>query len=160
EAAPSLVPGEPWFAAASATATATTPVSAPPPDSAGSMSVSICLIVKNEEANLAHCLGPVAELAHEGVVVDTGSTDRTREIAASLGARVFDFPWVDNFAAARNECLRHATGDYVFWLDGDDRIEPDQIGKLRALFAGLKDENAAYAAKCVCDGAPGSGPTV
>jgi glycosyltransferase involved in cell wall biosynthesis len=124
------------------------------------MTVSLCLIVKNEEANLADCLGPVGELAHEVVVVDTGSADRTREIARAHGARVHDFPWVDSFAAARNECLRHATGDYIFWLDADDRVEKDQVGKLRALFAGLKDENAAYVMKCVCDAEPGSGPTI
>ena len=60
------------------------------------------MIVKNEEANLPACLESVRDLFHEVIVVDTGSTDRTKEIAASFGARVFDFPWVDNFAAARN----------------------------------------------------------
>jgi GT2 family glycosyltransferase/tetratricopeptide (TPR) repeat protein len=136
------------------------PVSAPLAANGRPMSVSICLIVKNEESNLAACLGPVTGLVQEVVVVDTGSTDGTREVAASFGAKVFDFPWVDSFSAARNECLRHATGDWIFWLDADDRVEPDQVEKLRVLFAGLKDENAAYVMKCVCDGAPGSGPTV
>jgi glycosyltransferase involved in cell wall biosynthesis len=54
------------------------------------------------------------------VVVDTGSVDRTREIARDFGAKVFDFAWIDDFAAARNEALAHATGDYAFWLDADD----------------------------------------
>src|SRR3712207_5969033 len=89
--------------------------------------VSLCMIVKDEEHNLPDCLGPVAGLFDELVVVDTGSSDRTKEVAAALGARVFDFPWCDSFAAARNESLRHATGDWVFWLDADDRIEePDR----------------------------------
>jgi tetratricopeptide (TPR) repeat protein len=124
------------------------------------MTVSLCLIVRDEEANLPECLRPVAGLANEVVIVDTGSADRTKEVAASFGARVVDFRWADNFAAARNECLRHATGDWIFWLDADDRIEPHQVEKFRALFAGLKDENAAYVMKCVCDGVPGAGPTV
>jgi glycosyltransferase involved in cell wall biosynthesis len=82
--------------------------------------VSLCLIAKNEEANLPACLPSVAGLVEEMIVVDTGSTDRTKEVAAQLGARVFDFTWVDSFAAARNESLRHATGDWILWLDGDE----------------------------------------
>jgi glycosyltransferase involved in cell wall biosynthesis len=86
----------------------------------------------------------------EVVVVDTGSADRTQEVAARLGARVFDFPWCDSFAAARNASLRHATGDWVFWLDADDRLDDDNRIRLRALFAGLGDDNAAYVLKCLC----------
>jgi glycosyltransferase involved in cell wall biosynthesis/tetratricopeptide (TPR) repeat protein/predicted O-methyltransferase YrrM len=112
--------------------------------------VSLCLIVRNEEANLPACLGSAADLADEVIVVDTGSTDRTKEIAARFGARVFDFPWVDSFAAARNECLRHATGDWIFWLDADDRLDEDNRARLRQLFAGLGEENAAYSMKCLC----------
>ena len=66
------------------------------------------------------------------------------------GARVFDFAGVDSFAAARNESLRHATGDWVFWMDADDRLDEANRQKLRDLFAGLKDENAAYVMKCLC----------
>jgi GT2 family glycosyltransferase/tetratricopeptide (TPR) repeat protein/SAM-dependent methyltransferase len=112
--------------------------------------VSLCLIVKDEEANLADCLRGAADLVGEVVVVDTGSTDRTKEVAAHFGGRVFDFPWCDSFAAARNECLRHATGDWVFWLDADDRLDDENRTKLRTLLAGLADENAAYAMKCLC----------
>ncbi len=120
--------------------------------------VSLCLIVKNEEANLADCLGSVCGLVDEMIVVDTGSTDRTREIAQRLGARVFEFPWVDDFAAARNESLRHATGEWIFWLDADDRLDQGERQKLRALFAELKDENAAYVMKCLCPADPALGP--
>jgi len=112
--------------------------------------VTIAIIAKNEEANLGDCLESVKGLGAEIIVVDTGSTDRTREIALEYGAKVFDFPWVDSFAAARNECLRHATGEWIFWMDADDRLDADNREKLRALFAALGDENVAHVMKCLC----------
>jgi FkbM family methyltransferase len=132
------------------------------PNRVGAPKVSWCLIVKNEEANLADCLAPVRELVEEIIVVDTGSTDCTREIAASLGARVFEFPWVDSFSAARNACLTHATGQWIFWLDADDRIDADNRERLRALLAGLGNENDAWVMKCHCLPGPegGSGTVV
>ena len=99
--------------------------------------VSLTMIVRDEEKNLPHCLDSVRDVFDEIVVVDTGSKDRTVEIARSFGARVFDFVWVDDFAAARNEALSHATGDYVFWLDADDVVEPAEKEKLRALLGSL-----------------------
>jgi hypothetical protein len=66
-------------------------------------------MVRNEEEKLAACLQSAADLVDETIVVDTGFTDGTRELAARLGARVFEFPWIDDFAAARNECIRHAS---------------------------------------------------
>ena len=101
-------------------------------------SVSLTMIVKDEEKNLSTCLGSVRGVFDEIVVVDTGSTDRTIEIARSFGAKVFEFAWVDSFAAARNEALSHATGDYTFWLDADDVVEPVEREKLQALLAGLR----------------------
>ena len=73
--------------------------------------VSLCLIVKDGAATLADCLRSAAGLVHDTVVVDTGSADATKQVAASLGARVFDFAWCDSFAAARNASSRHAQGD-------------------------------------------------
>jgi tetratricopeptide (TPR) repeat protein len=154
-AAPDIVPVEPWFAD-----NRLPDKELPAPRRDGPQRVSLCLIVKNEEANLPDCLASVEGLFHEVVVVDTGSTDRTKEVAAAQGARVFDFPWVDSFAAARNEALHHATGDWAFWLDADDRLGPADREKMRSLLAGLKDENAAYVMKCVCDGQPGTSATV
>lgn len=112
--------------------------------------VSLCMIVKNEEANLPDCLGSVTDLVDEVVVVDTGSTDKTKEIAQRFGAKVHDFPWIDNFAAARNESLKHAAGDWIFWMDADDRLDEDNRQKLRTFLSRLPDENAAYVMKCVC----------
>src|SRR5207245_5074676 len=119
--------------------------------------VSLCMIVKNEEANLGACLASVADLVDEIILVDTGSTDKTKEIAAQFGARVFDFPWVDSFAAARNECLRHATGAWIFWLDADDRLDEDNRQRLRALFASLQDDTAAYSIRSLVLPEPGTG---
>jgi GT2 family glycosyltransferase/predicted Zn-dependent protease len=112
--------------------------------------VSLCLIVRDEEANLPDCLGPVRGLFDEVVVVDTGSTDGTRAVAEGLGARVFESPWRDSFAEARNASLDHATGEWVFWLDADDRLDNQNIGKLRNLLASLPSGGVAYSMKCLC----------
>ena len=92
------------------------------------------MIVRDEETNLPTCLESVRGLFDEIVVLDTGSKDRTVEIARSFGARVFDFVWVDDFGAARNAALARAKGDYAFWLDADDLIEPPERAKLEELF--------------------------
>jgi glycosyltransferase involved in cell wall biosynthesis/SAM-dependent methyltransferase len=110
----------------------------------GRAPVSLCLIVKNEEHNLPACLGPVIDLFGETVVIDTGSSDRTREVAAELGAKVFEIPWPDSFAAARNESIRRATLPWIFWLDADDRVDAENLKRLRRLLFGLPDENVAY----------------
>lgn len=113
--------------------------------------VSACLIMKDEEANAEACLEGLAGLFDEIVVVDTGSSDRTKEIAAGLGARVFDYPWEDSFAAARNESLRHARHEWIFWMDADDRIDDENRQELAALFRELpRDDQVAYSMKCVC----------
>ena len=86
--------------------------------------LTLCMIVKNEAHNLARCLDSASHLAGEIVVVDTGSTDATPQIAASYGARVvpFDFTRVD-FAAARNHSLEQATGEWILVLDADEALE-------------------------------------
>jgi tetratricopeptide (TPR) repeat protein len=94
---------------------------------------------------LPTCLASLKDIADEVIVVDTGSTDDTRDVAASLGARVFDFVWCDSFAAARNESLRHARGPWVLWLDADEFLDPPNRDKLRTLLAGLRDDdNTAF----------------
>jgi glycosyltransferase involved in cell wall biosynthesis len=114
--------------------------------------VSLTMIVKNEEANLPACLNSARGVFDEIIVLDTGSTDRTAEIARSFGARVFDFVWVNDFAAARNAALARATGDYAFWLDADDVLDPPERHKLLALLRSLKEnDEAAYVVRCACD---------
>jgi glycosyltransferase involved in cell wall biosynthesis/FMN phosphatase YigB (HAD superfamily)/Tfp pilus assembly protein PilF len=94
--------------------------------------LSVCLIVKNEEKFLPQCLASVKGVAGQIVVVDTGSTDRTVEIAKAHGAEVHSFAWCDDFAAARNAGLEHATGDWVLMLDADEELPADQQEQLRA----------------------------
>jgi glycosyltransferase involved in cell wall biosynthesis len=95
--------------------------------------LSLCMIVRDEEPRIAECLQSIAPHVDEMVVVDTGSTDRTREIARDCGARVFDFPWTDSFAEARNQSLAQARGDWIFWMDADDVISPQVGQELRRL---------------------------
>ena len=99
------------------------------------VTVSLCMIVKNEADVLACCLESVSGLVDEIVIVDTGSTDRTREIAGQFTSRVYDFTWTDDFAAARNYAFSLAEKDYCMWLDTDDvLLEADQ-----AAFETLKE---------------------
>lgn len=113
-------------------------------------SVSLCMIVRNEAHQLDECLGPVAALFDEIVIIDTGSSDGTREVAERFTRQVFDFPWCDDFSAARNESLRHSTGDWVFWLDADDRLDAENVSRLGALFNELSDRPAAYLLDTLC----------
>lgn len=103
--------------------------------------LSVCMIVKNEAFHLAEALSHFQAFADEIIIVDTGSTDATRTIARQFTPKVFDFPWVDDFSAARNNSLAHAQGRYVLWLDADDRFQPDmaqRVNKLKAYFDGEK----------------------
>ena len=126
----------------------------PPP----SPRLSVCLIVKNEEQFLPQCLQSVREIAHQIVVVDTGSTDRTIEIAQQYGAEVHHFEWCDDFSAARNAALEHATGDWILVLDADEELpaashepllrelrKPDVVAwRLPIIDAGREDEGRTY----------------
>jgi len=85
--------------------------------------ISLAMIVKNEEAILVHCLESVKSLVDEMIIVDTGSTDKTIDIARGFGARVYHFKWCDSFATARNESLKHCKGDWALILDADEAID-------------------------------------
>ncbi|MEG0091522.1 MAG: glycosyltransferase, partial [Oscillospiraceae bacterium] len=82
--------------------------------------ISVCMIVRNEQAVLARCLDCVKHFADELIIVDTGSSDKTKEIAGQYTDYVYDFLWVDDFSAARNYSYSFATGDYIMWVDADD----------------------------------------
>lgn len=101
--------------------------------------LSLAMIVRNEAATIQRVLGDVAPLCDEMVVVDTGSTDGTPELARSAGARVEHFAWVDDFAAARNVSFGHCTGEWVMWLDADDRVPPESLAGLQQLKGELSD---------------------
>lgn len=106
--------------------------------------VSVCMIAKNEEKNIEKCLAAIKPYGFEIILVDTGSADRTKEIAARYTDKIYDFKWVDDFSAARNFSLKHASNDYVLILDCDEVIteldidlmsdliskHPDSVGRL------------------------------
>lgn len=92
--------------------------------------VSVCLITKNEERFLDQCLKSIRGVATQIIVVDTGSTDRTVEIARTHGAEVSQIEWNDDFSAARNAALAHATGDWVLIVDADEELPSDQHANL------------------------------
>jgi tetratricopeptide (TPR) repeat protein len=86
--------------------------------------VSLCMIIKDEEKYLARCLASVKSVVDEMIVVDTGSKDRSKDIAVTFGAQVYDYDWQDDFAAARNYSISKASGDWILILDGDEVISP------------------------------------
>lgn len=92
--------------------------------------ISLCMIVKDEEQHLASCLESVQGLIDEIVMMDTGSTDRTLEIARQFHSRIFEVPWQDDFALARNESLKQATGDWILILDADEVLSVEEQGQI------------------------------
>lgn len=92
------------------------------------ITISLCMIVRDEEKTIERCLNSVQDIVDEIIIVDTGSTDRTRELVRKYTDKVHNFTWVDDFAAARNKVFSYATKQYILWLDADDVIfEPDRI---------------------------------
>jgi glycosyltransferase involved in cell wall biosynthesis len=106
--------------------------------------LSLCLIVRDGERSLAAALRSARPFMDEMVVVDTGSVDGSREIARQMGARLYEFPWCDDFSAARNYSLNQATGDWIFWMDADDILPPESGQELRRLVAGCPGRDAAF----------------
>ncbi|MBQ8758186.1 MAG: glycosyltransferase [Clostridia bacterium] len=95
------------------------------------MKFSLCMIVKNEEAVLSRCLDSVKDVFDEIIIVDTGSSDRTKQIASEYTDKIYDYRWINDFSAARNFSFLKATGDYIMWLDADDILkEEDRLALL------------------------------
>lgn len=97
------------------------------------MKLSACVITKNEEENIGTWLASMKKIADEMIVVDTGSTDRTVEMAKEAGARVFHHAWQNDFAAAKNAALEKAKGDWILFLDADEHFSPQTLPKVRPL---------------------------
>lgn len=98
------------------------------------ITISLCMIVKNEERVLARCLDSICNLMDEIIIVDTGSTDQTKEIAKQYTDKIFDFTWVDDFSAARNFSFSKATKEYIYVADADevlDEINQERFWKLK-----------------------------
>ncbi len=106
------------------------------------MTVSVAMIVRDEERSLARCLDSFAREVDEVVVVDTGSRDRTREIARRYTGRVFDFEWRDDFAAARQFAFDRATSDWIAWVDADDVVL--NAGRIRPLTEAASPDVAGF----------------
>ena len=102
--------------------------------------LSQCMIVKNEEKNIEKALNWAKPITYEQIVVDTGSTDRTVEIAEKLGAKVFHFEWINDFAAAKNYAIEQASGNWIAFLDADEYLSSEDALKLIKLLEKL-DEN-------------------
>ena len=84
------------------------------------ITISLCMIVRDEESTIARCLDSIKGIPDEIVIVDTGSSDHTKEIINEYTDKIFDFVWIDDFAAARSFAFSNATTDYILWLDADD----------------------------------------
>lgn len=108
------------------------------------MTLSVCMIVKDEEETLARCLSCIKAFADEIVVADTGSTDASKEIARAFTDKVFDFPWTDDFSAARNFSFEKASCELVMWLDADDVVTGENAEKIIALKEEMQNYDAAF----------------
>lgn len=93
------------------------------------VTISLCMIVRDEEEVLARCLESVRGIPEEIILVDTGSKDKTKEIAGHYTSEIYDFPWIDDFSAARNLSFSKAEKDYILWLDADDILKPSERKK-------------------------------
>jgi glycosyltransferase involved in cell wall biosynthesis/Flp pilus assembly protein TadD len=103
--------------------------------------LTLCMIVRNEEERLGNCLESAKDVVDEIVIIDTGSTDGTVDIARSYGAVLGTFEWCDDFSAARNQSLQLATGDWIMWLDADDLMPAEFHQPIRSLVAGPCDRS-------------------
>ena len=104
------------------------------------VSISLCMIVKNEEQVLARCLDSVRGLMDEIIIVDTGSTDKTKEIAAKYTDKIYDFEWISDFSAARNFAFSKASCEYIYSADADEVLDEENYSKFKALKVNMLPE--------------------
>lgn len=110
----------------------------------GGPTLSLCMIVKNEQTYLGPCLNSAKTLANEIIVIDTGSTDRSADLARIYGARVYNFQWCDDFSAARNVALEKAAGDWILILDADEIIDRKDQSRVRDLLLQYHHKPVAF----------------
>jgi len=110
--------------------------------------ISACVITKNEAECISRCLQSVRDIADEMIVVDTGSTDDTVNIAEELGAKVFHYQWCNDFAAARNYALEQVKGDWIIFLDADEYIAADKIKNVRPVIDEMHCDRRIEAVRC------------
>ncbi len=104
------------------------------------MTISLCMIVKNEENKLDKCLRSIAHLMDEIIIVDTGSLDKTKEVASKYTDKIYDFTWVNDFSAARNYAFSKAAKDYIYSADADEVLDKENQERFRILKEGLLPE--------------------
>ena len=114
--------------------------------------ISLCMIVKNESAVLARCLDSIADLMDEIIIVDTGSTDNTKEIAAQYTSRIYDFKWTSDFSAARNFSFSKATMEYIYTADADEILDDANRERFLRLKGALLPEIEIVQMKYVTQG--------
>ena len=102
--------------------------------------ITLAMIVKNEELMLEGCLQSVQGAVDEIVIIDTGSTDNTKKIAQKFNAKIFDFKWINDFAAARNESLKHSTGSWILYMDADERLSPNSSVSIKNMIQQTPDD--------------------
>lgn len=102
--------------------------------------ITLSMIVKNEEKMIRGCLESAKRVVDEIVIVDTGSTDSTIEIAKEFGAKIYHFDWINDFAAARNESLKHSNGKWILYLDADERISQFEVDKFRKSLSEVSED--------------------
>lgn len=103
--------------------------------------ISLCMIVKNEEKVIERCLLSIAHLVDEVIIVDTGSTDRTKEIVAQYTSNIYDFEWINDFSAARNFAAEKASGEWIVVLDADEYVDEENFNEF---ISELKADNNRY----------------
>lgn len=112
--------------------------------------LSLCMIVKNEEKALATSLENAKEYADEIIIVDTGSSDKTKEVAQKFTDKIFDFEWVDDFSKARNYAFEKASSEYLMWLDADDMLPNSTVKEIKKWKESSSDEDVLICPYVTC----------
>lgn len=122
--------------------------------------ISLCMIVRDEELVLENCLKSISDLMDEIIIVDTGSIDKTKEIAQKYTDKIYDFKWVDDFSKARNYSFSKGTKDYLMWCDADDVFTKEDHDKLKKLKEEMDGKFDIYTMNYICKRDQNGNPTL